>query len=223
MRSQRSAFHFQVPGTIRIFFLIWNLTCLLVILHILLILDLWSKTEQDSVSVDSFVKHLKVEKCPFLKLSPPGQIPGVLLQASILINLCPGVRLVQFLRMHVNLSVGLLKLILFLLREYFFWSNFVWAWSHDLLLLFLVFMFSFVFRIEENPWSSTRNVSFFNLFLLKYSWFPIFQECSKMIQFYICMSVYIYIHTHTYIHTYIHSQILSHYRLLWDIEYSFLC
>ena len=49
-----------------------------------------------------------------------------------------------------------------------------------------------------------------------------FQVNNKVIQLYIYM--YIYTHTHTYIYIYIKScQILFHYKLLQDIEYSSLC
>ena len=209
----------SLPGTwtIRIFFLIWNLTCLLVILHILLILELWSKTQQHSVSVDSFVTHLKMEKCSFLKMAPPGQPPGILLQASILISLCPGAWLVQFLRMHANSSVGLLKLILFLLREYFFWSNFIWACSHDLLLLFLFFFgFFFFFKDRKKPLIFHQNCFFFK-FIFYWNTVDLhyFRSESKWFSF-----IYVYIHTHTYIYILRFFSIIGYYEILNIVFYA---
>ena len=72
-------------------------------------------------------------------------------------------------------------------------------------------------------------IIYFYFFELKYSCFTMqcqFQVYSKVIQFYIY--IYIYIHTHMciYIYTYIYNvpfQILFHYRLLQDIDYSSLC
>ena len=55
-------------------------------------------------------------------------------------------------------------------------------------------------------------------FLLKYSWFTIFQVYSKVIQFFIYTYIY---HLYIYIYNWISDS--SHYRLLQDIKYSSLC
>ena len=68
-------------------------------------------------------------------------------------------------------------------------------------------------------WMELQQSSFFKK-NLKYSWFTMFQVYSKVIQFYISISEYVYIYIHTYSH--ILFQILFHYRLLQDIPNSSL-
>ena len=54
-------------------------------------------------------------------------------------------------------------------------------------------------------------------------WGYISERIYIYIYMYIYTHIYVCIYKHVYIHTYILFQILFHFRLLQDVEYSFLC